>query len=115
MDMKNNIIYYAELKSNLNLDTEKSSETVKKCLKIKGILIENYPSYEIKMFLVGVRHLATNTIRKNVKNKYNEISDNLVGINEYLTTFVPQQKEFKNEENYKVLINKIVKMLKLHN
>lgn len=30
MDVNNKIIYYAELKSNLNLDTEKSVETVQK-------------------------------------------------------------------------------------
>ena len=28
MDVNNKIIYYAEIKSNLNLDTEKSNETV---------------------------------------------------------------------------------------
>ena len=116
MDMNNNIIYYAELKSNLNLDTEKSVETVQKCLKIEKTLMEKYPEYEIKMFLVGLRHLTSSTIRKEVKNKYNEISEKLIGINEYLLKIgIPQQEEFKNEKNYKIFINKFVEMLKFHN
>jgi hypothetical protein len=116
MDSKNNIIYYAELKSNLNLDTEKSKETIQKCLKIEKILLDKYPEYKVKMFLVGLRHLTAKTIRQTVKNKYNEIKDNLIGINEYLTILgIPQQKEFENEKNYKIFINKFVRLLKSHN
>ena len=37
-------------------------------------------------------------------------------INEYLTILgIPQQKELKNEKNYKKLINKFVAELKQHN
>lgn len=68
------------------------------------------------MFLVSLRHLTSSTIRKKVKNKYNEISEKLIGINEYLLKIgIPQQEEFKNEENYKIFINKFVKLLKSHN
>lgn len=67
MDMKNNIIYYAKLKSNLNLDTEKSTETVQKCLQIEKELTEKYSKYEIKMFLVSLRHLRSSAIRKEIK------------------------------------------------
>jgi hypothetical protein len=116
MDVNNNIIYYAELKSNLNLDTEKSAETIQKCLKIEKTLIEKYPEYKIKMFLVSIRHLTSLTINKKVKNKYNEISNNLIGINEYLLKIgIQQQEELKNEKNYKIFINKFVEMLKSHN
>jgi hypothetical protein len=116
MDVNNNIIYYAELKSNLNLDTEKSIETCKKCLKIKENLSLQYPMYKIEMFLVGLRHLTNLTIKKEIKNKYCSINNNLIGINEYLLKLgIPQQKEFKNEENYKIFINKFIKLLKPHN
>ena len=116
MDNINNVIYYAELKSNLNLDTEKSIQTVKKCKQIKKILKKKYPDYKIKMYLVSLRHLTTNTINKCIKNKYNEINDNLVGVNEYLIDLgIPQQTEFENEINYKIFINKFIKMLKFDN
>lgn len=113
MDTINNIIYYAELKSNLNLDTEKSIETVKKCLEIKKTLTYKYPECKIRMYLVSLRHLMSQTIRKDIKNKYYKISNNLLDINEYLTKLgIPQQKEFANEKNYKIFINKFVGMLK---
>jgi hypothetical protein len=116
MDMNKNIIHYAELKSNLNLDTEKSAETVKKCLKIKEILRTQYPEYKIKMSLVSLRHLSSSTIRNDVKNKYDDICNNLLGVNEYLLKLgISQQKEFLSEENYKIFINKFVKLLKQHN
>lgn len=116
MDVDRKIIYYAELKSNLNLDTEKSAETVRKCLKIEKMLIDKYPGYEIRMFLVGLRHLTSSTIRKEVKSKYNEISNKLIGVNEYLLKIgIQQQEEFRNEKNYKIFINKFVEMLRSHN
>ena len=57
LDDKNKKIYYAELKCNLNLDTEKSKSTVRKCLNLKRELEnkEEYKDYEIKMFLVSLR------------------------------------------------------------
>lgn len=115
MDTSNNIIYYAELKANLNLDTEKSMETVQKCSKIEKTLIEKYSHHDVKMFLVSLRHLTSSTIRKEVKSKYDSIKNNLYGINEYLLKLgIPQQEELKNEKNYKIFINKFVKMLKPH-
>lgn len=116
MDNDNKIIYYAELKANLNLDTEKSIKTVQKCLNIKNLLIKKYPNYKINMFLVSLRHLTSSTIKKEIKNKYKEIFNNLIGINEYLIILgIPQQDEFKNEKNYKIFVNKFVNMLKSHN
>lgn len=116
MDIDNKIIYYAEIKSNLNLDTEKSNETVQKCLNIEKMLINKYSKYKITMFLVGLRHLTSSTIKKEIKNKYNKISENITGINEYLLKLgIPQQKEFKNDKNYKIFINKFVKLLKSYN
>ena len=116
MDTNKNIIYYAELKSNLNLDAEKTISTVKKCLMVKEKLQIAYPAYKIEMFLVCLRHLTKSTIIKKIKNKYIDIYDNLLGINEYLLNIgIPQQKEFENEENYRKFINKFVGLLKFHN
>ena len=57
-------IYYAELKSNLNLDTEKTKSTYIKCLEIKKELQKEYNNMNIIMFLVSTRHFTTSIICK---------------------------------------------------
>lgn len=99
------IIYYAELKSNLNLDTEKSKSTYKKCLTIVNELQLEYPDYEIKWCLLGIRYIASKSIPSIIFNKYSFIKDNLYGINDYFKMF--DIDYYFNEEDYKTLINKI--------
>jgi hypothetical protein len=48
VDEDKKIIYYAELKSNLNLDTEKSKKTEAKVVKIKDSLVSKYIGYTIR-------------------------------------------------------------------
>ena len=92
--------------------TEKSVETIRKCKKLEKMLENKYPKCKIKMFLVCLRHLCASSIRKDVRNKYTKIIDNLVGVNEYLRQLgISQQHELENEENYKIFINKFVRML----
>lgn len=100
-DMKK--IYYAELKANIYLDTEKSKSTYTKCLDIVKELEIQYPEYEINWCLVGYRYIHNSHIPNNVKRKYSVISDNLYGINQYLT-LLNIKLQF-NEENYKDLLN----------
>jgi len=116
IDKKNKIIYYAELKANLNLDTEKTKGTIKKSIEIKNNLKEKYKKYKIKMFLVGLRYINIRDMTSKILYKYKKISKNLVGINEYLSKLgIKTQKEFKNEKNYKKFLNKFVELLKYHN
>ena len=110
MDINKKIIYYAEIKSNLNLDTEKSKQTYKKCLDIKKELQEEYKDYEIKMFLVGVRYYEKIIIPKTILKKYKEINNNLCGINEYLKFLSIKFKIF-NEKDYKKILNYLVKKM----
>ena len=110
MDINKKIIYYAELKSNLNLDTEKSKQTYKKCLDIKKELQEEYKDYEIKMFLVGVRYYEKIIIPKTILKKYKEINNNLCGINEYFKYLSIKFKIF-NEKDYKKILNYLVKKM----
>jgi hypothetical protein len=83
-DEKNKIIYYAELKSNLNLDTEKCKSTSDKCELILDELKTEFVDYEIKMFLIGIRYYDKKIIPKIIINKYKNIHNNVVGINDYL-------------------------------
>ena len=87
LDEKNKIVYYAEIKTNLNLDSEKSKETVKKIIQIKDELKNKYKDHTIKYYLVSGRYLNNNEINKKIINKYNEIKDNIKGINDYLNEF----------------------------
>tara|TARA_Y100000389_G_C17396262_1_gene482704 strand:+ start:269 stop:697 length:429 start_codon:yes stop_codon:yes gene_type:complete len=82
VDEENKIIYYAEIKGNLNLDTEKSKATVKKCIDIANDL--KCDEYTVKWCLVGVRYLSHDQIPNNIKNKYNDIQHNVIGVNDYL-------------------------------
>lgn len=107
IDTENKIIYYAELKANLNLDTEKSKSTYEKCLLIKNELEEKYPEYEIKWCLLGFRYLTNNLISTNIRNKYSVINNNLFGINNYFEMFNINFR-FKNEDDYKNFINNFI-------
>lgn len=77
------IIYYAELKGNLNLDTEKSKSTSGKCLKIVDELKAEYPEHTIRWCLLGLRYIDIDEMSGIIKNKYGNIIDNLYGVNEY--------------------------------
>lgn len=99
------IIYYAELKSNLNLDTEKSKATINKVIQINKELKEKYKGYEIKYFLVGTRYFSTQEIPRIINKKYEEIRENLFGVNEYLET-LGIDINF-DEKDYKIIINEL--------
>ncbi len=46
-DKQNNIIYYRELKGNIELDTEKIPATVSKCKEIQASLQQTYPTHTV--------------------------------------------------------------------
>ena len=95
------VIFYAELKSNLNLDTEKCKSTSNKCLQIEAELAEEYPDYIIKMFLVGLRYYNKTLLTKIITNKYPEIAENLVGVNDYFDALTGDPLLFADETGYK--------------
>jgi hypothetical protein len=106
----NKNIYYAELKSNLNLDTEKTKSTYIKCLEIKKDLQKEYNNMNIIMFLVSTRHYTTNIIPQSIISKYEPIKDNLIGINEYFKLLSVPIK-FDNEKEYIYILNLLAKSM----
>jgi hypothetical protein len=84
IDNTKKFIYYAELKANINLDTEKSKATYTKCLDIVKELQKEYPDYTVKWCLLAYRYIHSDCITISIKKKYMSISGNLYGINEYL-------------------------------
>lgn len=100
------IIYYSELKANINLDTEKSKSTYDKCISIINELKKEYPDHTIKWCLLGYRYLEYKDIPDVIKKKYGKIKDNLFGVNQYLTMLnIDLQFTY---ETYKIFLNKIV-------
>lgn len=99
-------IYYAELKSNLNLDTEKCASTHQKCNDILKELQLLYPEYTVNMYLVGLRYCMKNMIPKQICKKYDCIKDNVVGVEEYLQ-ILGVSVSFHLEEKYKQFLNNL--------
>ncbi len=110
MDEKKKKIIYAELKSNLNLDTEKSKDTVKKCEEIEKEIKKEYPEYEISMNLVGLRYYKKEIIPEIIKKKYEKICNNVIGVNDYLKELGLNYK-FDDEEEYKEILRYLVKKM----
>lgn len=104
-DENTKTIYYAELKANINLDTEKSNATYMKCLDIIEKLKKEYPDYSIKWCLLGYRYLNYSDISNTIQKKYKCIDANLYGINQYLT-MLNIDLQFTNEK-YKEFLNNI--------
>jgi hypothetical protein len=99
------VIYYAELKSNINLDTEKSKSTYTKCMQVVEELHSEYPDYEIKWCLLAHRYISVDDIPLVIKKKYALITSQLFGINQYFN-MIGISFQF-TEEKYKEYINNI--------
>lgn len=80
MNEEDKKIVYAELKSNLNLDTEKTKATILKCISNYNYLKELYPDYTIEWCLLGLRFTENNEIPNVTRKKYSEIQNNLVSL-----------------------------------
>jgi hypothetical protein len=71
LDKENKVIYYRELKANIELDTEKLPATIQKCKEIGQSLASKYPDYSInygvfnwiiynrKILTSGLTHIKT--------------------------------------------------------
>ena len=99
------IIIYAEFKSNINLDTEKSKATTNKILSIIDELKIKYPEYEVNGYLVSARYYDTKLIPSLFINKYETIKKNVIGINNYLQLF--GNHTFTDEQNYTDWVNEL--------
>ena len=89
---------YAELKCNLNLDTEKKSKTIE---KVKYISSEE----QCDGFLVALRYYTN--VPKRVKLKYNDIK--VLSISEYFRLFDIECPFGNVEMGYKIWLNQVAK------
>jgi hypothetical protein len=98
-------VYYTEIKTNLNLDTEKSKITSTKCQEIVENLKSQYKGYKVEWCLFGARYIDSNQIPKSIKNRYSKIQENLGGVNDYLEML--DIKDNFSEERYHIFVNGI--------
>jgi hypothetical protein len=98
------MIYFADLKSNLNLDTDKAKCTFEKCANIVEELYEKYPDYDVRWCLLGLRYFDKSIIDHKILYKYNKIQNKIYGVNDYFASLkIPLQ--FNDEDEYKTFIN----------
>lgn len=72
---------YAEVKGNINLDTEKAPETIKKINHIENEIREK--GFAVTTYLISLRYLRTSDIsEQNIKKKYSGVK--LIGIADFI-------------------------------
>ena len=108
-DDESNIIYYRELKLNLNLDTEKIVSTYEKVNKITDFLIKKYPDYAIDSGVLtwGTFNLGDITAQSKVK----KADDYYVNV-EDPETFFDLVGMPMNKNNYEGFFRSIGEMFK---
>jgi hypothetical protein len=76
-------VFYAEIKSNLCLDTEKSKATDNKCSDIHQELENEFVGLNVKSFLVCLRYLRNSEVPMLIQKKF---KTKIFGINDYLSS-----------------------------
>ena len=79
-DESNQIVYYIEMKSNTNLDTEKFKATCNKISNIHQSLNENYKEYKIESYLLHWSVYEENDLDNEYKNKHLKYQENGVKV-----------------------------------
>jgi len=109
--MNDTTIFYAEVKSNIYLDTEKKKATVAKIKKICEELKKEYPDKEIKSYLLASRYLTKEEVPQTLlkTRSYDNIRERIIGVNDYFAE-LGIEKTFTLDE-YKSLLFKIIKKM----
>jgi len=79
-DESKQIVYYIEMKSNTNLDTEKFKATCNKISNIHQSLNENYKEYKIESYLLHWSVYEENDLDNEYKNKHLKYQENGVKV-----------------------------------
>jgi len=98
-------IYYRELKSNLELDTEKLPATIDKVTFIEKYLNKNYPGYKIDC---GILHWAVydkEVLPKKYKTKLKQCSENGVSVFYPKDLFKTLNQKISEKEYYDLFRN----------
>jgi len=97
-DENRNVIYYRELKGNIELDTEKLPATISKCKEIREVLRDKYPDYSINYGILNWSVYNRNILTVGLSNiKTFENNDIII---EHMEDFLEIINVFWNEEDY---------------
>jgi hypothetical protein len=108
LNKKTKTVYYNELKSNLELDTEKLPATIEKVNMIRKYLTKNYPQYKIEC---GILHWAVydkTILPKKYLTKIKQAEDRGVKIN-YPKDLFKTLKQSISEKDYYDMFKTITK------
>lgn len=100
MDNENKIVYYRELKSNLELDTEKLPATYEKIKKITNYLRNEYPNYKIDSSLMTWAIYQEKDLPKKYNSKIKQCKNNGVEVSYPSDLFNLLNIEFSGNDYY---------------
>lgn len=99
----NQEVIYAEIKANIELDTEKVSKTIMKVRNVHHILGAKHPTCKVHSFLISGRYLTYDDIPQDLVRRYASLYDegiHLLGINDFLSR-VGISYQFSGYEEYR--------------
>jgi len=100
MDTLQKIVYYRELKSNLELDTEKLPATYEKIKKVTEYLSKEYPEYKIDSSLMTWAVYEENDLPKKYNSKIKKCNKNGVSVSYPVDLFNLLDVSFSRDEYY---------------
>lgn len=105
IDEESKHVIYAEVKANINLDTQKLKATVESIQKVQNTYEEK--GYSIQAYLITLRYLNTNDIPPSVVKKYQGVQ--LIGINDFMTDILRAEplNELKSYESYSKFLDTV--------
>lgn len=109
LDKKSKIIYYRELKANIELDTEKVVATINKCHEINEFLIDKYPEYEIDSGILNWSVFNRKNLKVGIQH-IKKFEDNLIKIN-HVEDFAKLIEITWNEQEFNKYFRKLGKRI----
>lgn len=110
MDKRHKVIYYRELKSNLDLDTEKLPATYEKITKISKYLQNEYEGYEINSSLLTWAAYESTILPSRYKSKVRKCNENNVNVS-YPSDFFKLLSVEISEKDYYSFFKELGKMV----
>jgi hypothetical protein len=108
---KDKTIHYRELKSNLELDTEKLNATYTKIKKIKEYLSKTYPDFSLDVALMSWAVYEKNDLPKKYETKIKECNSNEVDVVFPIDLFKLINADISKESYYEMFRNLAEKYL----
>lgn len=109
-------VIYAEIKANINLDTQKAPATVQSTIKVVDEFKEK--GYNVKGFVIALRYLDASDIPKILAKKYEAFKSHdsvrLIGIREFMTHITGETiTELQTIESYSTFLTTIARAIEV--